>query len=384
MKARVFKVIILLVIVFASVSYGMVAYKFQLPPHTLVQFAYRRFGMFEFMVYDTPRDFKETPEIYFKTDVAELISIERKEDISRLRNELIELLWGEPGLPGTLPSIETGITDSRYDDISSLSRIDKLSVVMDYGLDSNIYHFIPRDFNNQVVLYHEGHYGDFFRSKAQIEQFLDNGFSVVAFCMPLWGLNNQPTVYIPRIGYLKLTWCDAIKFLSPESGHPVKYFIEPVIIALNYIMRDYDYSSVSMVGISGGGWTTTLAAAVDTRIQKSFPVAGSYPIFLRSESRRDWGDWEQTVPEIYTTANYLELYILGAAGLGRKQVQVINQYDICCFAGTKSETYKDIVRELVSRLEPGEFDLFLDVEQRRHEVSNNAMEMIIAEIKRDN
>ncbi len=160
----------------------------------------------------------------------------------------------------------------------------------------------------------------------------------------------------------------------------VKYFVEPVAIVLNYLEKNFDYSSVSMVGISGGGWTTTLAAAIDTRIEKSFPVAGSYPIYLRSNSQRDWGDYEQTVPEIYRTVNYLELYILGSYGLHRKQLQVINQYDSCCFAGTKWETYKDIIIERVHELGTGEFELFLDATHREHLISEAAMSRILDEL----
>jgi hypothetical protein len=171
-----------------------------------------------------------------------------------------------------------------------------------------------------------------------------------------------------------------MKFLLPENGHPVKYFVEPVVIVLNYLEKNFHYSSVSMVGISGGGWTTTLAAAIDTRIKKSFPVAGSYPIYLRSNSMRDWGDYEQTVPEIYRTVNYLELYMLGSYGIHRKQLQVINQYDACCFAGTKWETYKDIVRERVHRLGTGEFDLFLDATHREHLISVAATSRILDEL----
>jgi hypothetical protein len=138
-----------------------------------------------------------------------------------------------------------------------------------------------------------------------------------------------------------------------------------------------------MVGLSGGGWTTTLAAAIDTRIDKSFRVAGSYPIYLRSNSSRDWGrgDYEQTVPEIYNTANYLELYILGSHGANRKQLQIINQYDSCCFAGTKWETYKDIVRKVVRELKAGEFDLFMDTTHMEHVVSDAAISRILAELE---
>ncbi len=73
-----------------------------------------------------------------------------------------------------------------------------------------------------------------------------------------------------------------MSLLNPEEGHPVKYFLEPVVVFLNYAEIDYNYRHVAMVGISGGwgvGWTTTLAAAIDYRIESSFPIAGSYPFF---------------------------------------------------------------------------------------------------------
>ena len=199
--------------------------------------------------------------------------------------------------------------------------------------------------------------------------------------MPLLGPNNQSTVELPRIGKLKMTSHGHMKLLSPESGHPVKYFIEPVIIALNYINETFDYSSVSMVGISGGGWTTTLAAAVDTRIGYSFPVAGSYPIYLRSNSQRDWGDYEQNVPELYKNVNYLELYVLGSHGENRKQIQIINQFDSCCFAGVKWQTYKDIVRKRVHQLGSGEYDLFMDSSHQEHLISDMTMIRILDELK---
>lgn len=352
--------------------YGMMVVKFQLPPYHLIS---------AFYTVLVPETHIETPKEYLETDVAELISIRQPQDVTRLRGALIALLWGQPDLPSFLPSaIDKEFKDNRYDDIPSLNELTKLTVVMEFGLESHVYHFIPKVPNNKVVLYHEGHDGDFHASKEQISEFLDNGYSVVAFSMPLLGLNNQPTVHLPRLGSLKLTTHDHMKFLQPKAGHPIKYFIEPVVVVLNYLDTNFDYSAVSMVGISGGGWTTTLAAAVDTRIEKSFPVAGSYPIYLRSNSQRDWGDYEQTVPEIYTVVNYLELYILGSYGTGRKQVQVINQYDSCCFAGTKWETYKDIVIARVQSLEAGEFDLFVDDSHYQHTISSLAMNYILDEI----
>ena len=248
---------------------------------------------------------------------------------------------------------------------------------MDYDIESRVHHFVPRDPNNEVVLYHQGHAGGFILGKDTIERFLDQGYAVLAFSMPLLGLNNQPTVKLVRQGNLKLTTHDHIKFLAPENGHPIRYFIEPVVIGLNYLQHEFSYTSVAMVGISGGGWTTMLAAAIDTRISKSFPVAASYPIYLRSNEPRDWGDYEQIEPTIYQTVNYLELYILGSFGPDRKQLQVVNQYDSCCFAGLKWETYRDVIRKRVQNLGSGEFDVFMDTTHAEHKISTTAQDRML-------
>jgi hypothetical protein len=182
---------------------------------------------------------------------------------------------------------------------------------------------------------------------------------------------------------LKITLHDQLKFLSPAEGHQVKYFIEPIIVALNYIEVHHRYSSISMTGISGGAWTTTLAAAIDNRIINSFPVAGSYPIFLRSNSGCDWGDYEQTLPELYTKVNYLDLYILGAYGKQRKQLQILNQFDNCCFAGIRWKTYKDVVRSHIQHLGAGAFDIYMDSSHKKHMISPLAINLIIDEIERE-
>mgnify|MGYP000520686087 CR=1 FL=1 len=364
------------VILFLAMLYGMISTEFQLIPYPQFKAGYAKSKK---MVW--PGTPTETPKEYFETDVDKLISMRQSPDVERLRDELIAYLWGAPGLPSTLPVIVSqGHIDNRYNDIRSLTRINKFIIKMEFGLESHVYHFIPKYPNKKLMLYHQGHDGDFYKGKKQIGKLLDNGYSVLAFSMPLLGLNNQPVIRLPKLGKLKLVTHDHMKYLRPENGSPVKYFIEPIVIMLNYIEKNDSFLSVSMLGLSGGGWTTTLVAAIDTRIGKSFPVAGSYPIYLRSNSQRDWGDYEQNTERLYQTVNYLELYVLGASGSDRKQLQIINQYDSCCFAGRKWETYRDIVRNRVSVLGGGEFDLFLDNSHHEHLVSNTVMALILDEL----
>jgi hypothetical protein len=56
---------------------------------------------------------------------------------------------------------------------------------------------------------------------------------------------------------------------------------------------------------------------------------------------------------------------------------VLNQYDPCCFATTKSETYDHVVRDRVAGLDSGEYDLFLDSSHGKHMISDQAMARIL-------
>ena len=179
MKVRLLNIVGCLALAGLAVSYGMMAYRFELPPYNLVK------ALSDFAGALTPKEFNATPQEYFTTDVAGLISIKQPEDLTRLRRVLIALLWGSPGLPISLPTtVDHDFKDRRYDDIPSLTRIDKLGIVMEYGLESQVYHFIPKNPNNQVVFYHQGHGNDFYTAKPQIKQLLDGGYAVVAFAMP--------------------------------------------------------------------------------------------------------------------------------------------------------------------------------------------------------
>jgi hypothetical protein len=324
----------------------------------------------------------ELSEEHKANDPEKLMTLRTAQDVAALRQRLVTFLWGDGGLPRTLPAaVIDGVEDRRFTDIHNLARIDVLSIDLEFGLSTFVYHFVPRRANGEVVLYHEGHGDDFSKSKLQIAPFIESGYAVLAFNMPLAGRADHP-IADTQFGKIKLDTHEQFKLLLPPSGHATKYFVEPVVIALNYLERQSGVRRVSMVGISGGGWTTTLAAAVDVRISRSFPVAGSYPLYLRSSSPRDWGDWEQTTPELYRVAGYLDLYLLGAAGEGREQLQILNAYDPCCFAGDGWQTYRRAVHARVLMLGTGgAFDVWSDATHHEHAISDAALQHILAALR---
>lgn len=112
------------------------------------------------------------------------------------------------------------------------------------------------------------------------------------------------------------------------------YFLAPAKAFLDE--HGNRYRQVRMVGRSGGGWATTLAAAVDERIQCSVSFFGSLPMRLRlpqtDDARNDLGDFEQFGLYLFKQTDYLDLYALGTTG-GRTHVEVYNEKDDCCFSG---------------------------------------------------
>jgi hypothetical protein len=326
--------------------------------------------------------------IFLDTNVNDLISVHEKNDAQARQSELVNFIWGSTGLPKEQPAkVEKAIEDKRYSDLPNLKQMDRLTVNMEWGLTSTAYHFVPAQANNKIIIYHGGHDGDFIVAKDLISFFLQNGFAVIGMSMPLEGLNNHPVVELERIGKVQLTFHDQLKLLKMKSGDPVQLFLTPVAVVVNY-SQQCGYDSVFMTGVSGGGWTTTLYAALDPRITRSYPAAGSLPLHLRQDRKRtnsaqrpaDWGDYEQTIPELQSIANYLDLYILGSLGEHRKQLQIINQYDPCCFAGEAFKTYESTVNDRVRHLGGGSFAVFLDTRNRKHSISDDAMRVILDDI----
>ena len=317
-------------------------------------------------------------DLIYENNVNRLIHINSVDDISKLKNKLIDFIWSYNGFPDSkLPdSVQTDIVNTLYTDFTNLRKIDQITVNMEYGVNSISYLFIPESSNNKLIIYHQGHAGDFYKGKETIQFFLDRNYAVLAFSMPLLGMNNQPIVEIPNIGTIKLTSHEHLRFIESSDFSPIKFFVEPITRSLNYLDKEYDFSSYYMVGISGGGWTVTLYPAIDDRILQSYSIAGSIPIYLRSlpENR---GDYEQWLPELYQNANYLDLYIMNSFGENRKFVQIFNKYDSCCFSGELYKSYENEIKKSISKLDKGYFKIYLDDTHKTHKISESTLEIII-------
>ena len=323
-----------------------------------------------------------------QVDVSSLIKINSESDINQKRDFLIEHFWDAGSFmrvkdKAQLPKVETDISDSNYEDFQNLKRIDRLTVEMEYGINSISYLFIPEQTNEKLILYHQGHGGDFLLGYDTIQFFLDRNFTVLAMAMPLLGMNNQPVVEIDGLGEMKLTSHKKLRLLEANNFNPMKLFLDPIQVNLNFLAKEYNFKRYSMIGLSGGGWTTVVYSAIDERISDSFSVAGSIPFYLRVDSR-DMGDYEQTNIALYQNVNYLELYVLGAYGDGRQHIQIFNKNDPCCFSGNGYETYEFVIKDKMLQLGKGNFQILIDDTHNEHKISDHMLNLVNENISLDN
>lgn len=239
-----------------------------------------------------------------------------------LHSQLVHDIWGDCGFPtgaSTISSIGTynGFT---YSILTSGARYFNLG-------------------SNKLLIFHAGH----------SQQALDEA------------------VGGPLIRYaISLGW-DILALEMPPSPHNVyaalehplaSPFMTPIALSLNYITQYKNYDTIVMAGLSGGGWATVLYSAIDERIQKSYPIAGSWPFYLRyaSGNPSSIGDFEQQLPGLHV--NYFDLYTLALTN-ARTQIQFFNSDDPCCFGGDVALDYLNRM-QANSGLFGGTFDIIIE------------------------
>ncbi|MHC1769166.1 MAG: hypothetical protein AB9869_33605 [Verrucomicrobiia bacterium] len=326
------------------------------------------------------------------------ITIRTKSEVEAKRNGLIRYLWGGEGFPTTrMPDRVLTNVHAPVKHLHRLARVDELRIDQLPGLEGLAYHFIPEHPNDELVVLHHGHgcTMDDDPSPEEVGPGLQR--TLAALLSEGYGVLG---VFMPHMRPGDCTGKHETLFSIPVAGNPIRLFLDPVAAGLNYLERSSGrdafphYKAFHMVGLSGGGWTTTVYAAVDTRISFSFPVAGTIPLYLRSGG--SVGDREQYEPSFYRLAGYPDLYVLGSEGLGRKQVQILNRLDDCCFGQAQHKPgddglgypeamfeYEHRVQAALETIGNGTFELIIDEVAPSHMISHHAIdEIIVPELRR--
>ena len=374
--------------------------KYLIPFFTIIFGLSVLYTLFSFLIYWDPtrlilaRFKAKTPYTYEKVhqkfkiiDPTSFITVTNNEDIRHKRRQLQKLFWGTAGIPykilpskiqkdfhlyPTPPLIRPQSSDKRsfialydvidqYKDIKNLKKIDRLTIHQKPNWIAFSGVFYPKTSNQRLLIYQNGFASTYHNQWRLIGDLVDKGFTVIAHNFRWYGVNQG-------------------KFEIKTLPFPLRGFIDPVIISVNYLTKNYKFKSIDMIGLSAGGWVTTIIAAIDTRISRSYPVSGIYPMYLREGNEFPLPNIDKIITHI---SSYLDLFILSASGPDRKQMQVFNQFDKCCFRGTKSSLYKQTVSDLVQKIGPGSFSILLDKTHARHKISRFSFNQILLDMTRN-
>ena len=319
------------------------------------------------------------------------ITIHSAAQIGEKRQALIQYIWGDGGIPkDRLPNVVPNVA-SPVKELEGAERVDELRIDMAPGLEGLAYHFIPKSPNGVLVVVHHGHACSFDGNPPPGDPGDGISRTIKALVREGYGVLG---VFMPHMRPGDCTGGHDKMFEMKTTGSPMKYFLEPTAIGLNYLKARSaadgfpSYAAFRMVGLSGGGWTTTVYAAIDPTIGCSFPVAGTIPLYLRSGG--SVGDREQFETSFYRIAGYPDLYILGAHGKGRRQVQILDRRDTCCFGEAQHDAkatgvaYADAMREYAGRVhvalqEIGDASFRLEIDETApsHMISDHAIENVL-------
>lgn len=314
------------------------------------------------------------------------------------RERLAQVIWGQPAAPrDLLPTTvrkdlltERPATDDcaelefqknetlqrlkcqlhRYENWPGLAGIDELMVEVGPLYKASVAYFRPKSANGVLVLYQNGYASTYHHQFRHIERLINAGFTVAAANHTGYGDN-----YCPK-GSPLLAWCD-VGWGAYDVPLPMRVHFSPLVAAINHGIRESGFEDIAMIGLSAGGWLTSVMAAVDRRIVLSYPVAGFMPPYLQEEGEQPPN---QTYEPLFAAASMLDQFVLAADAPGRRQLQIFNRYDRCCYGNIRAQLYEPAVKQRVRDVNGGAFDVRIDETHARHKISRWALDQIIRDI----
>ncbi|MCX5537069.1 hypothetical protein OG785_41705 [Streptomyces sp. NBC_00006] len=332
-------------------------------------------------------DYKALPEQVVGVDVEELMTVHGEDDVAPLRQRLVAEVWksADGKLPDALPKVQQGVAAPELPAFTGLRRIDRLTAELPYGLLTHMYLLLPRRAaaHGRFALYHNGHGEPLDTMQRTAQALIDAGYGVLLCAMPLyhWNPKEMRSATDPDTVVTVGNHNEFEPWETPEFS-TLRLFLEPLALGVNHLRHTYDPPSLQMIGLSGGGWATTVYPALDPRVTRSYPTAGSLPFFLRSAPPKPsptTGDWEQRLdrhPAFYGICDWPDLYALAAVGRNRRQLQILNRFDACCFNGVGHRSYEPVVRQRVQVIGNGHWELLEDATHEEHTISPYALDVI--------
>lgn len=325
----------------------------------------------------------------WQTNPYQMINVTSNEQLEQTREEIVDEMYREHGeLPERTGNVRKNVDGIPSIDMSNLgnwNRIDE--VVVNSELKTTSYSYLVSSDSNDanrkdaLFIHKAGHAGNHSEGgrKAFTEEMLDRGYDVLLVGMYARNFNEAKYNH------------DQLSGKHTESFNPLKLFHDHIAVGLNYALSEHDYEHVFMTGKSGGGWSTATYGAMDPRVDRIYPIAGTQPIYIHKYEERhghhSW-DYEQGndnfTGNFYDRFTYFDHYMIATAGPGKGGLFINVLRDDCCFYGVNNliteEAMKTTLRERYS--DGDAFNWYVDDSVDSHRISEDVVELILNDADR--
>src|SRR5271169_591140 len=187
------------------------------------------------------------------------ITLTSPSDVAARRVSLIMEVWGTKTLPTAQSTVTIGVENPIFGGTPNTARVDLYHADMSNGQTNEGYFYVAGPISlNRVVFLNPGHQGTCdwndipggYGVTALFNLLLTNGYSVFAMNMPACGQSWEHDALYADYGEIAMG-----------------YFIEPIVQAINYMQAHYSFANYNITGLSGGGWTSDVAPAIEIRLQ---------------------------------------------------------------------------------------------------------------------
>ena len=314
------------------------------------------------------------------------ITLGSPNDVVACQQAIINAAFGTSAgqLPTTLPVVTPAVVNP-FPSFTNVAEVDNYhdpaTPPQAYPEDALLYIAGPVS-SGKVVILNGGHQGTCdwtafdpgFNLQATMQGLLNAGHSV--FAMNMLGCGTNDDLIVGTYGNLA-----------------IGYYVAAAVEAMNYWDVTGEFNEYDMVGLSGGGWTTEILAALDPRVTTSFADAGSMPGIAFIDPFSGFPA-EYTLSSYYGIAGFLDHYIMDSYGSGRTHIQILNYNDDCCFGpaewgptlqGYYGETwdqyvanYANNIAAALTAISPSSYQLIVDMVATQHQISTYAQSLILS------
>lgn len=228
--------------------------------------------------------------------------------VTSTRQQVIDAVWGG-SLPRAAPDQVTG-TEQVYG-LNGKTSSDRVNVAkcLRFKLPGDLWSRVQVSWpkkqpRNMALIYCSGHESDPIHNTRTLYPALDAGLIVAETYMLLYHSDEAPyanqhapaTYYFPDGSTLPVAVHNDMAAVAASGGHPIRVHLDPIFRTVGYL-RSQGIKRIGITGVSGGGWRSLMAAALDAEIDFVASMHGWCPFGAIGEPARDY---EQTAPILYS------------------------------------------------------------------------------------